>query len=220
MIDWKDRASATLLPLSRGSTLAAALREWSYTGRFFDLEAPKGICELCGKKELRYQFDIENKGSSCSLLVGSECIKRFAITGLDEEGRPLDAAESGRAVDRHRRGLVEDARKRRVMTALLKLGQKVPSFDAEDFIKFVDEKGSFTPKQVAMVFWRFDSHGIRYRPADWRVRLKRDSDLRQLREMARAPYERVAAALTSAQRKRISEIEARFRKHGQSWRDQ
>jgi hypothetical protein len=33
---WTDRASANLLPLSRATTLAAALREWVYTGRCED----------------------------------------------------------------------------------------------------------------------------------------------------------------------------------------
>lgn len=47
MSSWVERAAATLLPVSRATTLVAALREWSYTGRFFDLEATHGTCELC-----------------------------------------------------------------------------------------------------------------------------------------------------------------------------
>src|SRR3546814_8648180 len=67
--------------------------------------------------------DLENSGTASSLLVGSECIKRFEITGVDEQGQRLDADATGKLVDRHRRGLVEDARKQRVMTALLKIGR-------------------------------------------------------------------------------------------------
>ena len=126
MSGWAARAAATLLPLSRATTLVAALREWSYTGRFFDLEARDGTCELCGQQDLRYHFEIENPGTTLSLLVGSECIKRFEITGIDEEGQRLDADATGKLVDRHRRGLVEDGRKQRVMSALLKLGQNAP----------------------------------------------------------------------------------------------
>src|SRR3546814_7530356 len=103
--------------------------------------------------------DLENSGTASSLLVGSECIKRFEITGVDEQGQRLDADATGKLVDRHRRGLVEDARKQRVMTALLKLGQEVDDFDAWDFIDFVDDKGAFTPNQVAMIFWRMGSAG-------------------------------------------------------------
>src|SRR3546814_17025567 len=68
-----------------------------------------------------------------------------------------------------------------VMTALLKLGQEVDDFDAWDFIDFVDDKGAFTPNQVAMILWRMGSAGVNYRPADWTVRMRRDSDWRPLR---------------------------------------
>jgi hypothetical protein len=218
MSSWTERASASLLPLSRASTLSAALKEWAYTGRFFDLEASDGTCELCGQQELRYHFEIENHGTAASLLVGSECIKRFEIAGIDEQGRRLDARDTGKLLDRHRRGLVEDARKQRVMTALLKLGHKAPDFDAQNFIAFVDDKGAFTPNQVAMIFWRLASAGVEYRATDWKVRLRRDSDLGQLRTMKPAAFKRVMATLTAPQRRRVEEIEARFAQHGQCWR--
>ena len=124
------------------------------------------------------------------MLVGSECIKRFEIGGLDERGQRIGAEATGKLVDKHRRGLVEDARKQRVMTALLKLGQKDPAFEAQNFIEFVDDKGAFTPKQVAMIFWRLSSNGVEYRPTDWKVRLRRDSDIAQLRTMTPAAYRR------------------------------
>jgi hypothetical protein len=218
MSGWAERAAAALLPLSRASNLGAALREWSYTGRFFDLEERDGTCELCGQQDLRYHFEIENPCTTSSLLVGSECIKRFEITGIDEQGNRLNADATGKLVDRHRRGLVEDARKQRVMTALLKLGHEAPDFDAWNFIDFVDDKGAFTPNQVAMIFWRLGSAGVGYRPTDWKVRMRRDSDIGQLRTMKPAAFKRVMAALTAPQRHRIAEIENRFAEHGQRWR--
>src|SRR3546814_6577328 len=84
-----------------------------------------------------------------------------------------------------------------VMTALLKLGQEVDDFDAWDFIDFVDDKGAFTPNQVAMIFWRMGSAGVNYRPADWKVRMRRDSDWRQLRTMKPAAFKRRSEEHTS-----------------------
>ena len=86
------------------------------------------------------------------------------------------------------------------------------------FIDFVDDKGAFTPNQVAMIFWRMGSAGVNYRPADWKVRMRRDSDWRQLRTMKPAAFKRVIAALTPAQRRRVAEIEANFSENGQRWR--
>src|SRR3546814_20758625 len=122
---------------------------------------------------MAYEMRISDWSSdvcSSDLLVGSECIKRFEITGVDEQGQRLDADATGKLVDRHRRGLVEDARKQRVMTALLKLGQEVDDFDAWDFIDFVDDNGAFTPTQVEMIFRRMGSAGVNYRPAAWQLR--------------------------------------------------
>src|SRR3546814_13148212 len=111
MLSWAVRAAATLLPLSRASSLGPALREWSYTGRFFDLEARDGICELCGQQDLRYHFAIEHSGTASSLLVGPECIKRFEITGVDTTGQRPEADTRGTLVDRNRRGREEQGRK-------------------------------------------------------------------------------------------------------------
>lgn len=218
MSSWAERASSVILPLSVAKTLSAALTEWAYRGHFFDLDDIDGTCELCGQQDLRYHFEIENSGTNAVLLVGSECIKRFQIAGLDDQGRRLDADATGRLVDRHRRGLVEDARKQRVMTALIKLEQKRADFDAQDFIDFVDDKGAFTPKQVAFLFWRFVSYSIAYKPNDWKVRLRRDSDISQLQAMTPAAYKRVLPALTPIQRRKIEKIEATFAEYGQHWR--
>ena len=216
---WAERAAAALLPLSNATTLAAALREWEYRGIFYDSEDVREVCELCGQQDLRYQFKIHNDETASTLLVGSECIKRFAIVGVDSEGRQLDSAATGRLVDRDRRGLVENARKKRVMIALLLLGQKDPSVEASSFIDFVDDRGAFTPNQVSFIFWRLDTARVEYRPTDWKVRLRRDSDYSQMRNMNPAAYRRVTAALSPAQRQRIAKIEANFAQHGQRWRD-
>jgi len=218
MSNWAERASAALLPGSITPTLAAAIREWFYTGNFLDLETNDGVCELCGQQDLRYHFEIENRETQAYLMVGSECIKRFDIGGVDEMGNRLDSATTTKLVDRHRRGLVENARKQRVMTALLKLGQAAPDFDAMSFIDFVDDKGAFTPNQVAMIFWKLDTFRVKYRPTDWKVRMKRDSDIGQLRGMKPAAFKRVYAALSGAQQQRVLAIEARFASFGQKWR--
>lgn len=70
MSNWAERASASLLPLSRASTLGAALKEWTYTGRFFDLEAADGTCELCGQQELRYHFFRDRERRHVRVVAG------------------------------------------------------------------------------------------------------------------------------------------------------
>jgi hypothetical protein len=208
MSGWEERAAESLLALSTSSTFWVALREWRYTGRFFDLESTDGTCELCSQQDLRYHFEIANRGTGGQLLVGSECIKRFDLSGLDEEGREIGAADTARLVDRHRRGLVEDARRRRMMTALLKLGQAAPDFNADSFLVYAEDRGAFTPKQLAMIFWRLQSSAIPYRPSDFRLAIRRDREKEQLRSMSAAAFQRIQPAMTKAQRTTIEKIQA------------
>src|ERR1043165_5380424 len=114
-MSWASRVSENLLPLSKErDDLALALHEWRYAGNFNDLEAPEADCELCDHPEIRYQFEICNVHTGHTLLVGSECIHRFGIAATDEEGRTLDETETRKKVEKDRRKLIEDARKRRV----------------------------------------------------------------------------------------------------------
>jgi hypothetical protein len=77
-------ASRTLVALSKSDDLAEAESEWRYAGRYEDHGGPFAICDLCGKQNLRYQFEIQNRVNGQSLLVGSRCVLLFGIEGNDE----------------------------------------------------------------------------------------------------------------------------------------
>lgn len=215
---WELRAAASLIPLSGATSLRDALAEWRYLGRFLDLEQTNGVCELCGQQDLRYHFEIVNRLTSAQIMVGSECIKRFDLSGINEEGREIDPTETARLVNYHHRGLVENARQRRMMTALLKLGQADASFDALSFLDYVDGRGAFTPNQLALMFWRFQSNAIAYRQGDFKLTIRRNREIAQLRTMSDAAFRRVKPSLSSAQRALIEKIKKRIAEFDQVWR--
>lgn len=149
-MSWASRAAANLLPLSRErQDLKPALAEWRYLGDFHDLETPSEVCQLCDHPDIRYQFEIQNLHTGEDLLIGSECITRFGIAATDDEGRLLDAAGTKRKVARDRRRLVDDAKKRGVVTALIALGQADAEFEILSFINYLQDRGAFTPRQLA-----------------------------------------------------------------------
>jgi hypothetical protein len=198
---WASRVAKNLLPLSRkGADLAVALKEWRYTGNFYDLEEPSEDCELCDHPDIRYQFEIANIHTSHALLVGSECINRFDITALDEEGRELDVEASKRRLGRDRARLVDNARKRRIAAALVALGGKDSDFKIESFIDYLQSRGAFTPKQLALVFWRLDHHQIPYRANDYKLTIRRNREKAQLIELPDWQLQRLWPALTPSQR--------------------
>lgn len=199
-MNWAGRAAINLLPLSRERRdLAQALKEWRYTGHFHDLETPSADCELCDHADIRYQFEIRNLFTGSPLLIGSECINRFGIAATDEEGRALDAADTRRKVAQDRRKLVEDARRRRVITALVDLAHKDQEFDIRDFIGYVQERDAFTPKQLSLVLWRLAKFRIPHAAKDFKLTIKRDREKFQLRSLKDWELERIRPCLSPTQ---------------------
>lgn len=200
-MSWAARASTNLLPLSREQTdLKVALREWRYTGDFHDLETPSADCELCNHPDIRYQFEIQNLFTDSALLIGSECINRFGIAATDEEGRTLDAAGTRKKVSRDRRRLVEDARKRAVVSALVALAHKDSEFDILSFVEYLQTRGAFTPKQLTVVLWRLEKFHISHNPRNFKLTIRRHREKEQLRSLKDWELERISPCLTPSQK--------------------
>lgn len=207
-MSWASRAADNLMPLSREQEyLSTALREWRYTGKCYHLEEPVETCQLCDHPDIRYQFDIGNLFTGESLLVGSECINRFGIAATDEEGRTLDAAESRHRVGRDRRKLIDDARKRRVINALVVLSNADDEFRISDFIEYLQDRGAFTPKQLILLLWRFDKYRIPHDVKDFKITIRRNREKAQLREMQKWQIDRIWPCLSASQREFVLAIE-------------
>lgn len=199
-MSWSSRAATNLLPLSREqSVLADALREWRYTGNYTDLEVPSENCELCDHPDIRYQFEIQNLHTGNTLLIGSECIHRFGIAASDEEGRALDATATRKKVERDRRHLVDEARKKRVVSALVSLAHIDTQFDILTFVDYLHRRGAFTPKQLALLFWRLDKHCIACVQSDFKITIRRNREKEQLRALKDWQLERLLPCLSESQ---------------------
>lgn len=199
-MSWASRAAANLLPLSRERhDLAQALKEWRYTGQFFDLGTPSADCELCGHADIRYQFQVRNRFTDAPLLIGSECINRFGIAATDEEGRTLDAEGTRKKVAGDRYKLIENARRRRVIIALVDLAHEDKEFDIQSFIDYLQTRGAFTPKQLSLLLWRLAREGIPHEPKDFQITIRRNREKAQLRAMKGFELERIRPCLTANQ---------------------
>jgi hypothetical protein len=90
-MDWDQKARENLLPLSKErEDLAVALKEWFYTGTGFDHTTPSQTCQICGNTGLRYHFEVKNKQTEQTLLIGSSCILRFGIAVYGDQGEVLE----------------------------------------------------------------------------------------------------------------------------------
>jgi hypothetical protein len=200
-MSWASRAAKNLLPLSREkSDLAVAIREWRYEGGFHDLESIDADCELCDHPDIRYQFEIRNLNTDCRLQIGSECINRFGISATGDDGSDLDAAGTRKKVGRDRQSLIEAARKKRVITALVALSQADPEFSILSFINYLQDRGAFTPKQLGTLFWRFEKLRVSFNPRDFKLTIRRGREKDQLLGMADWQIEKLLPAMSATQK--------------------
>lgn len=200
-MSWIERIVGSLAPLSTEQEDAQAMiAEWFYTGNAYDLEQPIEHCQLCDHPDIRYQFEIENEHTSNELLVGSECIKRFRISAIDKSGSRLGERASREKVDRDRSKLIQDAKQRRVVNALVELSMEDEEFEIESFIEYYRKRGAFTPNQLKTMIWRLIQHGIDFRPSDFKMTLKRQREQDQLRRMENWQVAKLWPCMSSAQR--------------------
>lgn len=205
-MSWVGRSAANLLPLSvENRRFPIALREWVYAGDMYDMETPDGTCELCGHPDIRYHFKIVNQHNGNEMLVGSECINRFGISATDPLGNILNLEESRRRVDRDRRFLVNEAKRRKLINTLVTLSSVEEQFDIQSFISYVMERDAFTPDQLALLFWRLDEHHIEYTPTDFKLIIRRDREKNQLRRMPLWKIRKLWPALSVSQRRWVQE---------------
>lgn len=221
-MSWASEAAKSLLPLSvEKRSLEKALKEWFYTDRFEDLEEAIETCQLCQHPDIRYQFEIQNRHTGHQLLVGSECITKFEIDVLDEDGRKLNKDEARSKVLSHRRQLVEAARQKRVVRNLIELGKTGgfwSSDNVDSFIGYYRSEDGFTPNQMRSVMWGLQNNRIKFKQTDFKLKIKQHKWRDQVVSMSSADRATIWGCLTKAQQesiqKRMDEL-ARWKRHRQ-----
>lgn len=198
---WAQIAYKTLQPLSKvQNPLKAMLDEWFYNGNLIDYETPCETCGLCGHENLKYHFGITNSETGNELLVGSECIEKFNLSGIGDHGEYLDPNQTSQKVKRDRNKLIKDSKQKRALQCLILLSQKDKEFDFKRTIDSFEEKNSFSPNQLALIFWRLSKHNIKFKVSDFKVSIRRDRNKMQLAAMDERKFLTIRDALSSSQK--------------------
>jgi len=195
MDTYPRRVGESILPLSVGGTLPEAFEEWFFTEKVMDHEHPTEICELCGKEETRYHFEIENELTHKKLWVGSHCILQFNVP-VYNEGLRLTPLGSKRKLEK----LTEKMRLEACIRALERLSAAENNEILRNALEYYKRRKKLTPRFAFVVFWRLQHNKIDHSPSFFSIDLKRKKYQSDLEEM---PTERVHffwKALTTSQR--------------------
>lgn len=201
-MEWIEQVKKNIIPLSEEKEdLKKAFEEWSHNNNVYDLEEAKEVCGLCGQSNLRYQFEIENQKNGNTLLVGSECINKFGIKAIDEDGNILDEEETKKKLSSNKYKLVTNAKEKAVIEALIKLVQVDEEFNSESFLEYYKNRKAFTPFQLATLVWRLNKNSIEYKHLDFKVIIRRDREKEQLLKMEDWKLKKIWPFLSSYQKK-------------------
>lgn len=196
MQEFTARVRESILPLSMATSLPAAFREWRFTERTEDHGTPIETCQLCGQEKLRYHFEISNAHTDASLWVGSHCILKFDVAVL-REGRRLTPQEAERRLTE----LTNEMQLKACIRALEALAAAENNAILIGALDYYKRNGKLTPKFANVVFWRLKTNGIDHQPSFFKVELKRQQHIDDLRDMPAVRVHRFWAALSPAQRK-------------------
>ncbi len=200
-MSWVERVMKSIFPLSvEKENIQKALKEWFYTGETYDLGQPLEDCEICGHSGIRYQFTIQNRNNKNELLIGSECITRFDISAIGENGEILNREGTSKKVRKDRNKLVTEARKKRLINTLVQLSSVEEEFNINSFIEYYDKREAFTPKQLKTLIWRLNTHEIKYKKSDFKMTIRRNREKEQLSSFEAWELETIWDCLSSSQK--------------------
>jgi len=204
---WLKRVAKNLLPLSKSQTLQVALKEWYYDGICNDLGEPSADCELCDHPEIKYQFEIENEFTGNKLLVGSECITKFRIPVIEDD-KVLSDKEAAKKVQEDRNKLIEAAKIKRVIEALVVLGSVDVYFTdkIDRFIDYYKSRDGFTPRQLLVVLRGFKFKGIKFTKSDFKIKFRRHRERDQLLAMTNEEVKILWDCLSKVQKLRYLKL--------------
>jgi hypothetical protein len=201
MMTYTQHVRETILKRSVGGTLPEAFDEWSFTNQTIDHEAPVQVCQLCGKKELRYHYGIANRYTHHHLWVGSHCILQFDVAVI-ENGQRLSSENAKKHLNKLRQKMQLES----CIKALTKLSVSENNTILTGALEYYQRKKKLTPKFAFVVFWKLQDHSIEHQPSFFQVELKRQKHIDDLQRMETGRVHRFWHALSSAQRQKAIEL--------------
>jgi hypothetical protein len=100
-----------------------------------------------------------------------------------------------------RRGLIQRAEHKSAVTSLLQLAKLDTAFEIDDFIAYYNENKAFTPKQLALLIWRMSHFRIAYNQRHFRMKIRRNREKGQLRQMDATKLQAIWPCMTDTQRR-------------------
>ena len=196
---YSSKLKDNLLPRSKETSNAAdALKEWFFTGIIIDGKQKTGVCQFCDREHLKYYCEIQNIVTQHKLCIGSTCILDFAIKMYDSKGKILSKTKAKQFLN----DTLHDYQFTLCWNLLLELANGDSILVST--LNYYKTQQCFTPKQAAMVFEILTTNKINYNVKWFKISLKKEIHLEQMRELG-IKIKFILPALTDAQLEQVKQ---------------
>ncbi len=198
---WLKAAQVNLLPLSREQAdLERALEEWEHTGKIIDHGAAVEVCQLCDRQQLRYHFEISNRHTSKTIMVGSSCIKKFDITVFDDHGHKLE----GEVREKWLKKAIAERQKEMMLEPLRELWSVAEEYRdiIERCVDGFESLNGCTPARLCFLFQQMRECGIKFNPQLYKVVLRSYADKMELVQLTSEEFALIWPSLSPQQKRR------------------
>lgn len=202
-MDWLVRVKKRVFLVSQEkSDITKALAEWRYSGEVNDLGLGRAECELCGKADIRFQFEIINTINSNQLLIGSECITRFGpIQVIDEKGQAVLGAKVSQKIARDKRRVISQAKIKKALNILIELARKDSQFKLDHIAGYYEAHTALHPRFLNFVLWRLEVSKVPHDKKLFKLKIRTKNEQTDLLVLEDWKVKRMWECLSSDQKK-------------------
>ncbi|KLA04841.1 hypothetical protein B4086_5799 [Bacillus cereus] len=198
---WMERAKKNLYKKSvEQSDFQKAREEWAYEG-LEDNQDCIAECELCNHEEIRYEYIIVNRLNNNTMIVGSECIKKFTDDFqedfYDVHGNLVKESRLLKDKALHLRKILHDALDARMEGSTNTFYQSI--------VKQIKKDGKLTPNQLKHLnrfYQTLSEKGQQAFKSVVKVSLRKDWEKEQVGKLNAYDRRFVVKFMSSEQRKR------------------
>ena len=148
-----------------------------------------------------YDFNSENM---IYMIINHNIVYLFIIYYLSikilHKFQLLNKSESRKRVKQDKRYLINESKKRDLIKELVQLAGIDKDLSIENFITYVQDRGAFTPNQMALLYWRFKKSNIAINSSLYKIVIKRNREKYQLLEMEDWKVKEIWSILTQSQK--------------------
>lgn len=205
-LEWINRVKENIFNNSvNQDNIELALSEWAYTGHFHS--KPNETCQICSQHPIIYMFEIYNDKTDRILLIGSDCIQKFAVIDTksiriydENRERILNDELIKRRIRKDLNKMIGSEEKKRAIAVLEQLSDVTKDPYVENLYLEYTETDKMSPNRILYMYRLLKLYGIEFNPRDFNVDLLHYASVDELIKMDDNDYNIIWKFLNNDQR--------------------